>query len=159
MSNGKLAIDRVKIIPVWIDLFIVDGDENVTLFNTGLCGWSVLVYLVDINTAVGILELHISAKLRIAGRGESDAGSRKAFVGLVLGFDQKMLDDRAGDGVDSLRTAIVPHQECGQLVLFKDRQRKAIFAKLQRATQSKHQITRIFKCVLADLDARHQSSR
>ena len=35
MSDGKLAIDRVEVIPVRVDLFISNGDENVTLFDTG----------------------------------------------------------------------------------------------------------------------------
>src|SRR5271165_3212820 len=141
MSDGKLAIDLVEVIPVRVDLFIFDGDENVTLFDTGLCGGPVLVHLIDVNPAIGILELHVFAKLRIAGGGESNAGSRKALVGLVLGFYKKMLDDRTGDGVNSLRSAIVPHQECGQLVLFNDGQRKTKFTKRKRATHSKHQIT------------------
>src|SRR5271166_4855323 len=149
MRDGKLAIDWVEVIPVRVDLFISNGDENVTLFDTGFCGRPVLVHLIDVNAAIGILELHIFAKLRIAGGGESNAGSRKALVGLVLGLYKKMLDDRTGDSVDSLRSTIVPHQECGQPVLFNDRQRKAIFTKLKRAAHSKHQITRIFKCILA----------
>src|SRR5260370_3990297 len=130
MSDGKLAIDWVEVIPVRVDLFISDGDENVTLFDAGFCGWPVLVHLIDVNAAIGIPELHISAKLRIAGGGESDAGSGKAFVRLVLGFYKKMPDDRTGDGVNSLRAAIVPHQKCDQPVLFNNGQRKTIFPKL-----------------------------
>src|SRR5271165_3635210 len=102
MRDGKLAIDRVEVIPVRVDLLISNGDENVTLFESGFCGGPVLVHLIDVNTAIGILELHIFAKLGIAGGGEPNAGSRKALVGLVLGFYKKMLDDRTGDGVNSL---------------------------------------------------------
>ena len=115
MGNGKFSIDRVKIVPVWIDLFIVNGDQNVSFFNAGFRGRATLIDLIDVNSAIGILELQITAKLRIAGGGEAEAGARKAFIWVVLRFDQEMFDHRAGDRIDGLGSAIVPHQKRGQL--------------------------------------------
>jgi hypothetical protein len=57
MRDGKLSVDRVKIVPIWIDLFIVNCHQNITLLEPSLGGRPTTIDLVDVNAAIGILKL------------------------------------------------------------------------------------------------------
>src|ERR1700728_1783095 len=138
MRDGKLSINRVKIIPIRINLLVVDRDQDIAFLDSTFGRRSTLIDLVDVHSAIGILKLQIMPKLRISGRGEAEAGTRKALIWLALGFDQEMFNHRARNSIDRLGPAIVSHQKCRQLVPFNDWKCETVFSELQRATHAEH---------------------
>src|ERR1700722_17643099 len=102
MGDGELSIDWMKVVPVWVHLLVVNGDQDIPLFHPRLCCRSVLIDLIHVHSAVCIPQLQIAAQLRITRRREAEPGSWEAPVGVMLRFDQEMPDDRAGDRINGL---------------------------------------------------------
>src|ERR1700739_3630969 len=96
-------------------------------------------------------------ELWIAGGRERDAEARKALVGLMLGFLQKMLNYLGRDGLDGLRTGIVSKQHRDEVVILYNGQREAVVPILQRAAHLKQQIAIVIQYVVTYLGAGEES--
>src|SRR6202007_1287117 len=96
-------------------------------------------------------------ELWIAGGRERDAKARKALIGLMLGFLQKMLNYRGRDGFDGLRTGIVTKQHRDEMVILYNGQREAVVPILQRTAHLKQEIAIVIQYVVTYLGAGKES--
>ena len=127
-----LAVERIDVISVRVDLVVADAENNVANFQPRFRGRRTWIDAGHIHARRFAGLLSEFPQLRIARGKESKTGCGKTFVRFLLGVFQKVGDDRRWNGIDHLGALIVSQEERGEFVVLNQRHRVAVVAILQR---------------------------
>src|SRR5437588_3575670 len=116
----NLAVERIDVVSVLIDLVVPDRHDNISDLQSGFCSRRVRLDArhVDAGGLAGLSRE--TPELRIARREKTKAGRGKAAIVLRLRVFQKVRDDGGGDRIENLRPRIETQKQTGQLIVFNE---------------------------------------
>src|SRR5438045_3429552 len=128
----NLAVERIDVVSVLIDLVVPDRHDNISDLQSGFRRRRVRLDARHVN-AGGLARLsRETPELRIARREKTEAGGGETAVVLRFRVFQEMRDDGRGDCIEDLRPRIETQEQTGQLIVFDQRNRVAVLAILHR---------------------------